>query len=157
MQLSMKRVLTLEAAMEIVAAATAEAARMKCPCVVAVVDDAGWLLALQRMDEAPMLASIELAPGKARAAALFRKPTQALESAINGGRYHTDHGAPVHPDAGGPSYRGGRRGGWCHRGFCRYPGARSGNRRCRTACRQLLSAVDQLPCAPMLARCCPDG
>ena len=34
-----------------------------------------------------MTASVELAPGKARAAALFEKPSRALEEAINRGRY----------------------------------------------------------------------
>lgn len=34
-----------------------------------------------------MTASVELAPGKARAAALFKKPNQALEEAINRGCY----------------------------------------------------------------------
>jgi glc operon protein GlcG len=38
------------------------------------------------MDRAPMLASVELAPGKARSAAIYRKPTQVLEEAINKGR-----------------------------------------------------------------------
>ncbi len=85
-QLADKKVLTLEAARRLVAAAEAEAERIHAPAVVAVVDDGGWLIALERMDRAPMLASVELAPGKARAAAAFRKPTQALESSINGGR-----------------------------------------------------------------------
>jgi glc operon protein GlcG len=39
------------------------------------------------MDHAAMTASVELAAGKARSAALFKKPTQALEEAINHGRY----------------------------------------------------------------------
>jgi glc operon protein GlcG len=39
------------------------------------------------MDHATMTASVELAAGKARSAALFKKPTQALEEAINHGRY----------------------------------------------------------------------
>jgi glc operon protein GlcG len=38
------------------------------------------------MDESPMLASVELAPAKARTAALFRKPSKALEDAVHGGR-----------------------------------------------------------------------
>ena len=54
--------------------------------MLAVVDDGGWLVLLERMDGAPMLASVELAPGKARAAAVYRKPTRALEESINGGR-----------------------------------------------------------------------
>jgi glc operon protein GlcG len=39
------------------------------------------------MDHATMTASVELAAGKARSAALFKKPTQALEESINDGRY----------------------------------------------------------------------
>jgi glc operon protein GlcG len=41
---------------------------------------------VERMDHAAYLASVELAPGKARTAALFKKPSQALEDAINHGR-----------------------------------------------------------------------
>ncbi|WP_414476085.1 GlcG/HbpS family heme-binding protein [Microvirga sp. M2] len=85
-QLPQKKVLTLEAARRVVAAAEAEAQRNNAPGVIAVVDDAGWLILLVRMDKAPMLASIELAPGKARSAAIYRKPTQVLEEAINKGR-----------------------------------------------------------------------
>src|ERR1700694_3567134 len=44
-----------------------------------------WAL-LERMDHAAYVASVELAPGKARTAALFKKPSQALEDAINHGR-----------------------------------------------------------------------
>jgi glc operon protein GlcG len=51
-----------------------------------VVDDGGWPILLERMDHAAFLASVELAPGKARTAALFKKPSQALEDAINPGR-----------------------------------------------------------------------
>jgi glc operon protein GlcG len=38
------------------------------------------------MDDAAIIAGVELAPGKARTAALFRKPSGALEDAINGPR-----------------------------------------------------------------------
>ena len=44
------------------------------------------LAAVQKMDNAAYVASVELAPGKARIAALFKKPSQALEDAINHGR-----------------------------------------------------------------------
>ena len=54
--------------------------------VIAVVDDGGWPILIERMDHAAILAGVELAPGKARAAALFRKPSQALEDAVNTGR-----------------------------------------------------------------------
>jgi glc operon protein GlcG len=79
--------LSLEAARKMVAAAEAVAQRNNWRGVVAVVDDGGWLILLERMDHAALTASVELAPGKARAAALFKKPAQALEDAINHGRY----------------------------------------------------------------------
>ncbi|MBV8616220.1 MAG: heme-binding protein [Acetobacteraceae bacterium] len=81
-----KRVLTLAEAKQAIAAAEAEAARNGWPSVIAVVDDEGWLIAMERMDHPAMMSSIELAPGKARAAALYRKPTAELEKAIDGGR-----------------------------------------------------------------------
>jgi glc operon protein GlcG len=83
---TMKRVLTLADAEHVIAAAKSQAEKSKAPCVIAVVDDGGWLIAFERMDDVPMLASVELAPGKARASAMFRKPTADLEKAINAGR-----------------------------------------------------------------------
>ena len=85
-QLSEKKVLTLEAARKMVAAAEAAAERQNLRGVVAVVDDGGWPILLERMDNSAFVASVELAPGKARTAALFKKPSQALEDAINHGR-----------------------------------------------------------------------
>src|SRR5258708_14559986 len=82
-----KKVLTLAAAQKSVAAAKAEAERHQLAGVIAVVDDGGWPILLVRMDNAAYIASVELAPGKARTAALFRKPTEALEDAINQGRF----------------------------------------------------------------------
>jgi glc operon protein GlcG len=82
-----KKVLSLEAARKMVAAAVAEAERNHWRGVVAVVDDGGWLILLERMDHAALTAGVELAAGKARAAALFKKPSQELEEAINRGRY----------------------------------------------------------------------
>jgi glc operon protein GlcG len=81
-----RHVLTLQAAKLVIAAAQAEALQKGWPCVVAVTDASGFLIALERMDESPMLASVELAPAKARTAALFRKPSKALEDAVHGGR-----------------------------------------------------------------------
>ena len=86
-QLLEKKALSLEAARKMVAAAEAEAERNHWSGVVAVVDDGGWVILLERMDHAALTAGVELAPGKARAAALYKKPSQALEEAINHGRY----------------------------------------------------------------------
>jgi glc operon protein GlcG len=84
-QFSEKKVLTLEIARKIVATAESEAARNHL-AGVAVVDDGGWPILIERMDHAAYIASVELAPGKARTAALFNKPSQTLEDAINHGR-----------------------------------------------------------------------
>lgn len=85
-QLLDKKVLTLEAARKMVTAAEAAAERQHLAGVVAVVDDGGWPILIERMDHAAYIASVELAPGKARTAALFKKPSAALEDAINHGR-----------------------------------------------------------------------
>ncbi|WLB61531.1 heme-binding protein [Bradyrhizobium sp. 521_C7_N1_3] len=82
-----KKVLTLATAERIVAAGIAEAERNRLAGVIAVVDDGGWPILLVRMDNAAYIASVELAQGKARTAALFKKPTEALENAINQGRF----------------------------------------------------------------------
>jgi glc operon protein GlcG len=77
----------LEGARKMVAAVEAEAERNHWRGVIAVVDDGGWLIMIERIDRAAMTASVDLAMGKARSAALFKKPTQDLEDAINHGRY----------------------------------------------------------------------
>ncbi len=81
-----KHVLSLDEAKRLIAAAHAAAVRIGAPGAIAVVDDGGWVIAEERMDQTPMLVSAELAPGKARAAAIFRKPTAELEKAIDDGR-----------------------------------------------------------------------
>jgi len=85
-QLAQKKVLTLEAARKMVAAAEAAADRQHLRGVIAVCDDGGWPILVERMDNSAYTASVELAPAKARTAALFKKPTAALERAINQGR-----------------------------------------------------------------------
>ena len=63
-------------------AAVAEARKRSWKMNVAVVDSGGNLVAFQRMDGA-MLASIQIAQHKARAAATFRRPTKVFEDGIN--------------------------------------------------------------------------
>jgi glc operon protein GlcG len=50
------------------------------------VDDGGWPILIEAHGPCRLSSSVELAPGKARTAALFKKPSQALEDAINHGR-----------------------------------------------------------------------
>jgi glc operon protein GlcG len=73
--------ITLQRAQAAIQAAEAEAARRGWPLNIAVVDSGANLVAFARMDGA-MLASIEIAEHKARAAAKFRRPTKAFEEAI---------------------------------------------------------------------------
>ncbi len=82
-ELGTKHVLTLSAARAVIDAAKAKASSMGWPCVIAVVDDSGLPIILERMDHAAVLAGVELAPGKARTAALFGRQSADLENAIN--------------------------------------------------------------------------
>ena len=76
-----KKTLSLAAAKKIAAAAEAEAAKNKWAMVIAVLDDGGHLIYLERMDGA-QIGSIEVAQGKARTAVRFRRPSKVFEDAI---------------------------------------------------------------------------
>lgn len=81
-----KKTLTLEAARQITATAIGEARRLGAPGgVIAVVDDGGHLVALERLD-GTFAAGATISIGKARTAALFKKPTRAFEEIIRQGR-----------------------------------------------------------------------
>jgi len=84
-KLAAKKVLTLEAAREIAAAAQAEARRNGWNVVIAVVDDGGHLICLERMD-GTQIASVMVAQEKAACAIRFKRPTKALEDVVAGGR-----------------------------------------------------------------------
>src|SRR5271163_4196360 len=74
--------ISLDPAQAVIHAAVAEATRRNWKMNVAVVDSGGNLVAFQRMDGA-MLASIQIAQHKARAAVTFRRPTKVFEDGIN--------------------------------------------------------------------------
>ncbi|MCR0985522.1 GlcG/HbpS family heme-binding protein [Roseomonas populi] len=84
-ELPRQPVLNLEAARAVLSAAGAEARRQGWAGAIAVTDAGGALLAMERLDGAGPAAA-EIAVGKARTAAMFRRPTAAFEDAINGGR-----------------------------------------------------------------------
>jgi len=84
-QLVEKKVLTLEGAKKAAAAAEAEAKKNNWNVVIAVVDDGGHLLYLQRID-GTQTGSIDVAIQKARTAQAFKRPTKVFEDAIAGGR-----------------------------------------------------------------------
>ncbi len=74
--------ISLDRAQAVIHAAVAEARKRDWKMNVAVVDSGGNLVAFQRMDGA-MLASIQIAEHKARAAATFRRETKVFEDGIN--------------------------------------------------------------------------
>jgi glc operon protein GlcG len=83
--LATKKVLTLEAAKQIAAVAEAEARKNNWTMVIAIVDDGGHLIYLERMD-GTQIASVVVAQEKAACAIRFKRPTKALEEAVAGGR-----------------------------------------------------------------------
>jgi glc operon protein GlcG len=84
-QLADKKALTLQTAKQIAAAAEKEAAGNKWTMVIALLDDGGNLIYLERMDET-QIGSVEVAQQKARSAVSFKRPTKAFEDAVAGGR-----------------------------------------------------------------------
>ena len=93
-----KKVLSFAAA-EKIAAAAADAARARgVGVVIAVVDDGGHLILLHRLDDA-QVASVNVGIGKARTAAIYRRPSREFEEQIRGGpdrspRSGRQHAAP---------------------------------------------------------------
>jgi uncharacterized protein GlcG (DUF336 family) len=83
--LLVRKTISLALAKQMVAAAEAEAATNLWNVVIAIVDEGGHLILLHRMDDT-QLASVEVAPRKARTAAMFRRSTKVLEDAVKGGR-----------------------------------------------------------------------
>ncbi|MSQ65948.1 MAG: heme-binding protein [Limnohabitans sp.] len=73
-----KKALTLDAALKITAASLVEARANNWNVIIAVVDEGGHLITLNRMETA-QYGSIDVAIGKAKTAAAFRRPTKVLE------------------------------------------------------------------------------
>ena len=84
-ELPSKPLLTLEAAKTVVAAAEAEAVKRGATVVIVVVDDGGHVVLLERLNDT-QVASVEVGIGKARTAAIFRRPSKVFEDQIRDGR-----------------------------------------------------------------------
>jgi uncharacterized protein GlcG (DUF336 family) len=80
-----RKALSLEAAKQIVAAAEAEARKNAWNVAIAVVDEGGHLVMLQKLD-GTQYGSIDISIQKARTAAGFKRATKVFEDAIAGGR-----------------------------------------------------------------------
>lgn len=83
--MNQKPVLTLSDVRRIAVAAEAEAVANSWAVSIAIVDDGGHLLWLQRLDGAPPI-STQIAPAKANTAALGRRESKVYEDIVNQGR-----------------------------------------------------------------------
>jgi uncharacterized protein GlcG (DUF336 family) len=75
----------LDQARKIAAAALAEAQKHKWRVATAIVDNHGFLVYFEKMDDT-QTAGVQTAIEKARTAAMFRRPTKVMEDALNKGR-----------------------------------------------------------------------
>ena len=78
-------ILALEDAKRIAAAARAEADRNGWPMVIAILDDSGHLMYLERID-GTQKGSSRIAEEKGRSAILLKRPTKAIEDNVAEGR-----------------------------------------------------------------------
>ncbi len=102
-----KPILTLEDAKRVAAAAQAEALGNEWKVVIAVVDDGGHLLYLQRSHDT-QFGSVETAITKAHAAVAFQRPTKSSEDAVLSGRLiHLALPGVIPADGGVPLIRDG--------------------------------------------------
>jgi uncharacterized protein GlcG (DUF336 family) len=102
-----KPVLTLEDAKRVASAAEKEALGNEWKVTIAVVDDGGHLLYLQRSHET-QFGSVETAITKAHAAVAFQRPTKSSEDAVLSGRLiHLALPGVIPADGGVPLLRDG--------------------------------------------------
>lgn len=99
-QLADRKVLTLEAAKAVLAAAEAEARKNSWALSIAVVDSHGELLAFERMDDAAFT-TIAIAQGKALTAARYKRTTKNIDSTVTAGRVQMMAFPGVMPVEGG--------------------------------------------------------
>jgi glc operon protein GlcG len=76
--------INLEQARKVVAAGLAEARKNSWPIAIAVVDNHGFLVAFEKMDNTQS-ASVQIAIDKAASSATYRRPTKAFQDALAGG------------------------------------------------------------------------
>ncbi|MGH7631059.1 MAG: GlcG/HbpS family heme-binding protein, partial [Gemmatimonadales bacterium] len=84
-QVAEKNGLTLDGARRVIAAAIGEAKKRNTTGVIAVVDEGGNTIALERLDNT-FAAGANISIGKARTAVLFKRPTKVFEDIIRNGR-----------------------------------------------------------------------
>ena len=103
-----KPILTLEDAKRIALASEGEAQRTDWKVVIAIVDDGGHLLYLQRSHDT-QFGSVETAIQKAHAAVAFQRPTKSSEDAVTNGRLiHLALPGVIPAEGGVPLFRDGQ-------------------------------------------------
>lgn len=80
-----KKTLSFEAARKVAAAAESAARAKGVGVVIVIVDDGGHVILLHRLDDA-QVASVNVGIGKARTAAIYRRPSRDFEEQIKAGR-----------------------------------------------------------------------
>ncbi len=98
--LSTKKSLNLAVIREMVAAAEAEAAKIGVEVSLAIVDEAGNLLFFQKHDK-PGPHTVNFAQRKARASAIFKRPSKAQNDALTKGNLATLNMPDAFPIQGG--------------------------------------------------------
>lgn len=84
-ELSTKKSLNLAVTKVIIAAAEKEAMKNGWAMFITVIDDSGTIMAIERLDDA-QIGSLNVSIEKAQTSLKFKRPTQAFEDLINGGR-----------------------------------------------------------------------
>jgi uncharacterized protein GlcG (DUF336 family) len=84
-ELLAKKGISLEDAKKVAAGAAAEARKNKWNMAIALIDEGGNLVYFERLDET-QIGSNDIAIGKARTAVIYKRPTKALEDALNSGQ-----------------------------------------------------------------------
>jgi glc operon protein GlcG len=94
-----RKVLSLAAARKIVAASEADAKARGVGVVIVVVDDTGNVIELTRMDTA-QVASVNVGIGKARTAAIYRRPSRDFEEQIRTAAWRHSRSRTPRPSGG---------------------------------------------------------
>jgi len=83
-QLSSKKTLTLAVAKQLAAVAEQEAAKINFKVVIAIADEGGNLIYLEKMDDV-QIASVEISTEKAHAAVIYKRPTKFFHDSLLSG------------------------------------------------------------------------
>jgi glc operon protein GlcG len=75
---------TLQQAKKAIAAGQAEATKNNWPVAIAIVDNHGFLVAFEKMENT-QTGSVQVAVDKAVSSAIYRRPTKAFQDAVAGG------------------------------------------------------------------------